>query len=1547
MQIVHSAASGQDGVSLAVNVVGSSLVALVTGMSCGSVTRKASSICLTDTRSPEPRVYEDEDGEATHESMRQLSDKWQRAGCLMSTLIGTIAFILRQSTQPETANEVPRLEEWLQLSSWLMLLLQAGAIVVEDRVPRRFTLGWRSSLCHVLLMIMLYSEYLFLSVSTTPISVSHRTLLVAQFAFGFLAFVFGLLLPRRPDVFQGAALVHRQHTGSLLTRISFGWANELISLAWRNRRIEFSDLPRLGSALRSSTLLGVFRSTEPLSLGSSLPLWKRLFMAHRITLLLQLFLTVCSALLSFGPQLALLGLLDTLENHGSRTSLWRWIACLGATTMIASISESWTYFVAFNVIPNRVLGQMWAVVFDKILRKKYTQDHTPVDDNEAELTKAANSNLVSLTTIDVQRVADCMSMLFSIFEAPIKFALSAVLLARLLGWQSLLFGFLSLALVLPIQFLIGNRYQRSQANLLQSRDVRMEALSEVLSGIRQIKVSASEHLWEDRVNWLRDSEMLILWASWFWQVMLFSYFYICPIVVSSIAMTAYVLLSEHPSASVIFTSLSIFAAMEATMIVFPQTLINCLNSRLSLDRIGQYLDSAERDHVPFPSGHICFEQVTISWTTQASLYDKSFALKGINLSFPPGALSIISGSTGSGKSLLLAAIIGECEVLSGIIRAPKSTAGAIPTHMNPGEPWILDSAIAFVSQTPWIENGTVRSNILFGLPFNDVRYRQVLDACVLTKDLQTLVDGEFTEIGPKGVNLSGGQKWRITLARALYSRAGILVIDDIFSAVDAHTARHLCDHALTGQIASSRTRILATHHLHLCLSHAAYLVHLEHGRLRYGGSVENHSRNGVLNLILHNMTGSDSSHATMNEIEQESQDIEYYPTREAQPEGPNPSAAEVAPRPPARVFVAEEEREQGSIKWATYKTYFRNTGGLCHFLAIMLVYAAYACFALGRTWWLGHHPDSAVDNPKEQKIRITSLDPELLRFLLVYIGLSLMVCVVAVCSNYLVFSSALRASKAFFRQFLQAVVRSPLRWLDTTPLGRILNRFSADINTLDTQLGITLRNMIANLCDAITILIAGTVVNTQVLLLAMVLLPFCIHYARQYLNATREVKRLQSVALSPIIEYLGSVTDGLPIIRAFNVSHIYMDRMLQRIDSYTQANWHVWLLVRWLSFRMSIISALFTSLAACVIVLAPGMTAAKAGFAITFSMRLTRAILQITQGYGSTQMAMNSIERLTAYASMESEMYEGQPAPSSWPAQGHLKVSDLVISYAPDLPPVLKGISFEVTPGQRLGIVGRTGSGKSSLALSFFRFMEAQLGTITLDGRDISTVPLQELRSRLSIIPQDPILFSGTLRSNLDPFNEHTDLELVNVLVRVHWMPQPLVEPQDLDTSDDESSNSSSLTLQVPSSRDAFSSGEAENLISEHQHISSLLDTSIAPGGANLSQGQRQKVCLARAIISQPKLLILDEATSAIDKGTDSLIQDSIRSELARSSTTLLVIAHRISTIADFDRIIVLDQGHVVENGTPQELACIPGGYFRKLLEESTERTPLHDLIRT
>lgn len=529
----------------------------------------------------------------------------------------------------------------------------------------------------------------------------------------------------------------------------------------------------------------------------------------------------------------------------------------------------------------------------------------------------------------------------------------------------------------------------------------------------------------------------------------------------------------------------------------------------------------------------------------------------------------------------------------------------------------------------------------------------------------------------------------------------------------------------------------------------------------------------------------------------------------------------------------------------------------------------------------------------------------------------------------------MRGSKTLFRELLYAVLRSPLSWLDTTPLGRIMNRFSADFNVIDTELGFIFNNLFSNLCDAVTILVAASLVNPKVLLISAALLPFCIQFGRLFLRALREIKRLQSITKSPIFDQIISVIEGLPTIRAFGAAHLYNEQIQTKIDDHAKSTWHIWLLIRWFTFRMNALSSLFTVLAAGLIVSVPGISAAKVGFAITFMMRYARTVVQVAQQYGNTEMAMNSMERIIEYRHLPSESYEGRDPPAAWPTEGHLTVIDLVVSYAPDLPPALNKVSFEIMPSQRIGIVGRTGAGKSSLALALFRFMEAQQGRVIVDGIDIATIPLEQLRGRLSIIPQDPILFTGTVRSNLDPFQEYSDLELLDALARVHWTPDD--REYTLHSNSVVSKPASqSILASVNTSGQALSDSESGTLDSSgSQHTCFPLDTAISTGGSNLSQGQRQLLCLARAILTKSKILVLDEATSAVDKTTDALIQQSIREESSLNSTTLLVIAHRISTVADFDRILVLDEGKVVEDGSPQELACIRGGRFRALLEES------------
>jgi ABC-type multidrug transport system fused ATPase/permease subunit len=454
------------------------------------------------------------------------------------------------------------------------------------------------------------------------------------------------------------------------------------------------------------------------------------------------------------------------------------------------------------------------------------------------------------------------------------------------------------------------------------------------------------------------------------------------------------------------------------------------------------------------------------------------------------------------------------------------------------------------------------------------------------------------------------------------------------------------------------------------------------------------------------------------------------------------------------------------------------------------------------------------------------------------------------------------------------------------------------------------------------------VISPYIVIVAAILFLISMYFSLFYLASARDTRRLESTAKSPIFEHFNTALQGVTSIRAFQKKEAYTFAMFDKLDQHARTLYHLSVYKRWLGWYLAVVGAIFTAIGAGFIIAYRGMDAALGGFALTFMLSYNDCIFWFLRHYVEVELGMNSTERIVEYAEMETEKQEGIDVPASWPSSGRMEVDDLVVSYAPDLPPVLKGLTFAVQPKERVGVVGRTGAGKSSLTLALFRFLEAREGTIVIDGIDISKIKLSDLRSRLAIIPQDPVLFSGTVRSNLDPFDERSDAELHDALRRVHLT-------EDLEDTD----ASTTPTLGGASG----STTPRRNAGHSNTNVFRSLASAVAESGQNLSQGQRQLLCLARAIVARPRIMVLDEATSAVDKTTDGLIQRSIREEFEES--TLVVIAHRLSTIADFDRILVLDEGRVVEFGTPRELAGLNDGVFRGMVESSGERDVLMGII--
>lgn len=535
-----------------------------------------------------------------------------------------------------------------------------------------------------------------------------------------------------------------------------------------------------------------------------------------------------------------------------------------------------------------------------------------------------------------------------------------------------------------------------------------------------------------------------------------------------------------------------------------------------------------------------------------------------------------------------------------------------------------------------------------------------------------------------------------------------------------------------------------------------------------------------------------------------------------------------------------------------------------------------------QAWWIKAWTRRAQDGPAD--------DSGLFWYLGVYVALCVLASLTGASRHYAMLSLALRAARRLFERLLHSVLRAPLGFLDRTPPGRIVNRFSADTAAVDSQVGGVLAGVILSTLDLAAIIAVGTAASWWILAVSIVVLASCVHSASRSRAAAHRLKQLDSTSRSLVFERLGSVVDGLSTIRSFGLAGKYRREIAAKIDDNTRVLWNLWLVNCWIGCRLALIGSAFVAAVAYIVTSAPDANAATTGFALSFILRFSQVASSVVRGYVNLDISLNSVDRVLEYAAVPGESYGGRRAAATWPRDGHLRVDHLVVRYAPELPPALDSITFQLLPGQRVAVLGRTGAGKSSLVRALSRFLEADQGCIIFDGIDIATVPLQQLRQRLAVVPQDPHLFSGTVRSNLDRFDVHSDDELLDALERTAWTGSPSSSP---------------------------------------------LDAPVVEGGLNFSLGQRQQLCLARAIVSRAKVVVLDEATSAIDTQTDALIQEAMWKVCGGGETSLLVVTHRVRAVVDFDGVVVLDGGKVVESGTPKELLERSRGYFRALYEQS------------
>ena len=934
---------------------------------------------------------------------------------------------------------------------------------------------------------------------------------------------------RRPDVFTPEGkLVERQFKGSLWARYAFSWSPELLDVAIA-KLIDGDDLPAMDARVRSKDAKDAFQS---IALKSTVPLWAQLLWAYRGRLVRQWIFVMFSAISDAGPQYAVLRLLQYLEARQGFDAIdpkaWLWVGGLLAATLIETMVDNRISWLMWADIAVPMRSTLTALIFEKMMKMKDIKeppkheaedgeagkgdagepkdtasngsaapngtangtakpDKKPGDKKKSDQSKPLKTqqDIINMFAVDTNMVGvfGGLNQLYVMFFA--KFIVSFVFLLLLVGWQSLTAGMLSICLIYPLNAWLAKRYGAIQKDLMKSRDKKTSVISEALTGIRQIKFSAAEPQWTEKIQEVREEELGKLWRTKMNNLYMMISSNFAPVLLTVLSLAMYSYVNGDLLPSVAFTALGVFLQLEGVLGMVPYLAMMGINAKVSCDRIATFLSLPEKPENTHPGESITFHQVSVSFPSSSKeVEEERFVLRDITLEFPNNALSVISGPTGSGKSLLLAAILGEVEVLSGHITVPRAPhSDERHDSKATADNWILPSAIAFVSQIPWIENATIKENILFGLPFDEVRYNKVLAACALKKDLEVFEDGDSTEVGAQGISLSGGQKWRLTLARAFYSRAGILILDDVFSALDAHVGKEIYDNALMGELSEGRTRILVTHHVSLCLPRAKYAVRLSaNGILEHAGLIDDLRATGSFDDLLK------AEDETQKEVPAE--EIEDGKTAA----NGHSEAAEADKSKKPKKLIEDEKRETGSVKASVYANYLKATGGIPFWSYVILFYIVAEGLTLSRSWWIKiwtasyEHSEAEPTHFHTYAIQTTmkthhyfasrmslpfSSHATLGYYLAGYVIISAVSVVFAVFRFYLIYRGSFKASRVTFEKMLYSVLRTPLRWLDTVPTGRILNRFTADFSSMDSQLSTNFSQTAAAFLEIIGIMIAA------------------------------------------------------------------------------------------------------------------------------------------------------------------------------------------------------------------------------------------------------------------------------------------------------------------------------------------------------------------------------------------------------------------------------------------------------------------------------------------
>ncbi|KAI9061281.1 P-loop containing nucleoside triphosphate hydrolase protein [Trametes sanguinea] len=1353
-----------------------------------------------------------------------------------------------------------------------------------------------------------------------------------------------------------------EQTTSLFSLLFYTY---LESLIWRARRlshITYDMLPLLPDYDHLKNLTGrAFPILDPMQTKSQRHLGLLLIRTFWFELCNLAAMSIAAVIGAFAAPISINQLLQYLESGRAETPIkpWFWIVLLGFGRLFKDVSDQWFMFYTTR-LSVRTQAILTELVFEHALRIRIkadipksgdrtesnsitslvtpddvsqldleitgedeeggdasqaraitTSSVTPASESanlkgkgkllsndgtgskeinvaEPEVTKDAPSrhlvgrinNLVSSDLSNLEGVGTWAT--FISVESPFQIILCIIFLYQILGWSALV-GLATMLITLPLPGWITKQIQGAHREKMRRTDSRVQTVTETMNVIRMIKLFGWEPRIATQLDKKREEELVSVRRSQLLAMLINSCNNMLPILIMlSTFFTYTVIMKEELTASRVFSSMAVFDMLRIDLQASFSMIPKLVHAKVSLERIADFLRDTELidefesarggdDEQLGPhmvpedrKGVVGIRHASFTWSkdgaasrTPGGSCTRSFVLHiDEELIFQRGKLNLIVGPTGAGKTSLLMALLGEMHY--------------IPAGLDSYVSLPRDGGIAYAAQESWVQNDTIKNNILFGSPHDEDRYNKVLYQCALKRDLSLFSAGDETEVGEKGITLSGGQKARITLARAVYSTAEILLLDDVLAALDVHTSRWIVEKCLKGDLLQGRTVILVTHNIAMVSPIANFVIDMgSDGRILSQGSLK---------------SALSQDPRLLYDVQEEREELEKA-EGELSSEKPDDAVAHQAA---GRLTVAEE-REEGHVGWSALKLFLGNMSNrpILFWLVYVSGHVLRQSLANLQTWYLGYWASQYEEHPPNE---VSARHYLSIYTLLMAFDMGAFVCSV----SYYVFGS-LRAARIIHRELVTSVLGTTLRWLDKTPTARIIARCTEDIGMVDNRVARATEAMtevfVYMVLKVVAIIILSPIFIVPALFVSMAS-GLC---ANVFIKVQLAVKRELSNSKAPVLAHFGAAVSGITSVRAYGAQHAFKAEAHRRIDKYTRS-------LRWLATRINLIALFFVTGLATYLTYASDLSASNTGFSLTMAAAFSGIINQMIRFFNEFEISANSLERIQQYLLIEQEPKptpEGVP-PAYWPASGQLEVENLSARYSQDGPKVLRDVSFQVAAGERVGIVGRTGSGKSSLTLALLRCILTE-GSVRYDGLSTERINLNALRSNITIIPQVPELLSGTLRQNLDPFSEHDDAILV----------------------------------------DALRSAGLFNLQNETDEFRITLDTHIAGGGANLSVGQRQILALARAIVRRSKLLILDEATSAIDYETDTIIQNSLRTELGKD-VTLLTVAHRLQTIMDADKIMVLDAGQIVEFGKPSEFLQNEQGLLRSLVDESGDREHLY-----